>query len=53
MKTLEISEIVQELESELGTFEKGGVTIAAGGDLFIHPITKKQKNGTYASEKVL
>jgi hypothetical protein len=43
MKTLKISEIVQESESELGIFEKGGVTIAAGEDLFIHHITKKQK----------
>jgi hypothetical protein len=34
-KTKVISEIIQELENEIGSFAKGGVTIAAGGDIFI------------------
>lgn len=36
-KTKEISEIIQELEEEYGTFAKGGVTIPTGGDIFIRP----------------
>ncbi|KAI9553709.1 hypothetical protein GHT06_021639 [Daphnia sinensis] len=43
MKTLEITQIIQELESELGLFDKGGVTLAPGGDLFIRPTTKEQQ----------
>lgn len=43
MKTCEISQILQELESKLGPFEAGGVTIAAGGDLFIRPKSKEQQ----------
>ncbi|XP_045028526.1 uncharacterized protein LOC116916572, partial [Daphnia magna] len=43
MKTVEITQIIQELESELGLFDKGGVTLATGGDLFIRPITKEQQ----------
>jgi hypothetical protein len=42
MKSIEISHIVQELESNLGKFEKDGVTIASGGDLFIILITEDQ-----------
>jgi hypothetical protein len=43
MKSKEIAEIVNELEEELGFFEKGGVSIATGGDLFIRPATKDQQ----------
>ncbi len=43
MKSIEISHIVQELESNLGKFEKDGVTIASGGDFFIRPITEDQQ----------
>jgi hypothetical protein len=43
MKSIEISHIIQELESNLGQFEKGGVTIASGGDLFIRPTTEDQQ----------
>jgi hypothetical protein len=43
MKSIEISHIVQELESNLGKFEKDGVTIASGGDLFIILITEDQQ----------
>lgn len=43
MKSKEIAEIVNELEEELGLFEKGGVSIATGGDLFIRPATKDQQ----------
>lgn len=43
MKTVEITQIIQELESELGLFDKGGVTLATGGDLFIRPTTKEQQ----------
>ncbi len=43
MKSIEISHNIQELESNLGKFEKGGVTIASGGDLFIRPTTEDQQ----------
>lgn len=43
MKTIEITQIIEELESNLGVFEKGGVTIAPGGVLFIKPTTKIQQ----------
>ncbi|KAK4030716.1 hypothetical protein OUZ56_024055 [Daphnia magna] len=43
MKTVEITQIIQELESELGLFDKGGVTLATGGDLFIRQTTKEQQ----------
>ena len=43
MKSIEISHIVQELESNLGKFEKDGDTIASGGDLFIILITEDQQ----------
>lgn len=42
MKTSVISEIIKDLEKEIGTFEKDGVTIAAGGDIFIQLVA----NGT-------
>lgn len=42
-KTKEISDIIQELENELGPFAKGGVTIASGGDMFIRPTTTLQQ----------
>ncbi|KAK4024839.1 hypothetical protein OUZ56_010333 [Daphnia magna] len=42
-KSKEISEIIQDLENELGTFAKGGVTIAPGGDIFIRPTSILQQ----------
>ena len=52
MKTSVISEIIQELEKEFGTFEKGGVTIAAGGDIFIRPTSTLQQEHLLATKLV-
>lgn len=53
MKLEEISKIVQELEHKLGSFEKGGATIARGGDIFIRPATKDQPKQLLQVKKVL
>jgi hypothetical protein len=37
MKIRAISEIIQELEEYFGIFDKGGLTIAACEDIFMHP----------------
>lgn len=53
MKLDEISKIVQELEHKLGPFEKGGATIARGGDIFIRPSTIDQQRQLLKLKKVL
>ncbi|KZS05081.1 Uncharacterized protein APZ42_031817 [Daphnia magna] len=53
MKSEEISAIIQELEQKLGPFEKGGVSIAAGGDLLIRPTSCEQQNQLLDTHKVL
>lgn len=53
MRSENISKIVKELEEIMGVFEKGGVTIAAGGDLFIRPRTRDQLNKLLESTSVL
>jgi hypothetical protein len=52
-KTKEISEIIQELKSELGSFAKGGVAIAAGGDILIQPISILQQEHLFSLTTVL
>lgn len=53
MKSEDISKIVKELESKIGVFEKGGVTIASGGDLFIRPSTRDQLRELLSTQTVL
>jgi hypothetical protein len=43
MKSSEIADILRELEQKFDSFEKGKVTIAAGGDLLIRPTDNKQQ----------
>ena len=53
MKSIEISHIVQDLESNPGKFEKYGVTIASGGDFFIRPITEDRQQKLLQEKFVL
>lgn len=43
---------MKELEQKLGDFDKGGVSIAMGGDLFIRPATISQLDQLLKLEKV-
>lgn len=44
MSSREIKEIITSLEEQMGLFAPGGVSIAAGGDLFIRTLDQEQHN---------
>lgn len=52
MKSEVISVIIKELEEKFGLFEKGGVSIASGGDLFIRPTSIEQQKKILELKKV-
>jgi hypothetical protein len=53
MKSSEVADILRELEQKFGSFEKGKVTIAAGGDLLIRPANSKQQENLLDTSRVL